>query len=263
VDDLLLNCNKTLKTMLCCHDGKLVCDCYTCLHNGFHKGSDSYECEKKMSYYVCNYGPAYSSELYHYFEKSQILEKISSHKSNVKILSLGSGFAPDLVAISKYIENKAISINYTYHGIDLSTKWNNSRYNNKYATFSTGDVLSTINLENYDLVFIVKLFSTLNKIKKHLIFRKILINAISSQMLSDSVLVFCDINSRYEGRDSFDTIVHKEFSAVRRYCFKNNTYTPTNCTVIQNTNIVFNIPKGLKISPLMNTTNVVCFEYTK
>lgn len=263
MDHLLLECNKNLETMPCCHKDKRVCNCYNCLKGGFFEGQDSYNCKKKLSYYVVNYGPSFASELYHYFDKSHILETLSARNSGIKILSLGCGFAPDLVAISKYLEMKTLSINYTYHGIDLSQNWDCCRYTNKYATFSIDDVLSNITLENYDLIFVTKLFSTLKKNKQHLLFRKTLIDAISTQMLSESVLVFCDINSKWEGRDLFDNYVENEFNSVRRYCFTNPKYTPSNCTVIQNTDVVFKIPNGLKISPLMSTTNVVCFEYTK
>lgn len=249
--------------MPCCHTDNRVCNCLNCLRKGFYTDPDSYDCAKKMSYYVAFYGPSYASELYHYFNKSHIFEKLSMQNSKLKILSLGCGFAPDLAAISKYTEDKNLSINYTYHGIDLSPNWGNSRYVNQHASFSIGDVSSSLSLKGYDLIFIVKLYSTLKSIGKQINFRKILKDAIVSEMLSNSVLVFTDVNSIYTGRNQFDTYIRGEFNTTRRYCFTNPKYTPSNCTVIKNTDVVFKIPKGLKISPLMSTTNVVCFEYTK
>lgn len=113
---------------------------------------DSYDCEKKVNYYVLNYGPSFASEIYHYLAFTQVLEEFES-KRKLKILSLGCGFAPDLIALKKYIKDKQLVIQIEYCGIDKSDSWNSARYSTENAEFIEGDVTKSLNMDGYDFIF--------------------------------------------------------------------------------------------------------------
>ncbi|MGD0168508.1 MAG: hypothetical protein ABSE54_02160 [Smithella sp.] len=163
---------------------------------------DTYDCEKKMNYYVLNYGPSYASEIYHYLSNSKILEGFCDRKK-IRIISLGCGFAPDLAAISQYIRIRQLPLEFEYYGVDKSHCWENVRYCLDNAFFIEDDVLSSINLNGFDLVILTKLFSTLYKHNSHHQFLQSFSNAVQAQLRVDSIVVFNDINSRHMGRDVF------------------------------------------------------------
>jgi hypothetical protein len=149
--ELLLRCNRNLLALPCCHTDGRECNCYNCLKNNFWNVSDTYDCEKKVNYYVLNYGPSFESEIYHYLAFTQVLEEFES-KRKLKILSLGCGFAPDLLAITTYIQDKGLKVKFEYCGVDQNNSWNKARYLTENAIFNNKDVSSLIILYGFDLI---------------------------------------------------------------------------------------------------------------
>lgn len=184
----------------CCHDDGRVCYCYDCLHKSFYSLTtpDEYDCLKKLCYYVMNYGPAYASEIYHYLSESQVLESNYCGKT-VKVLSLGCGFSPDLIALDKYISDKNLSIKLSYTGIDNEQLWNSLRNNDPRAKYFVSDVCSGFDMSGCDFVFINKLYSTLRKNKQDKQFIKLLIHQVGTALKTGSFLIFNDINHRDMG----------------------------------------------------------------
>ena len=261
--ELLIKCQERYNTLDCCHQDSRICACSACLKNGFYMHPDMYNCDKKMAFYVLNYGPAYSSEIYHYLDKSKVLETLQSSRQPIKILSLGCGFAPDLVALTQYSEDKGLGLEYEYLGIDLSPHWAQSRFSTAFATFDLADVTKNVNLHEFDLIFIVKLFSTLKSVKQAPPFLTLLNQAITNQMKTGSYLVFNEVNHFDKGRDQFDHSVRAHFSQIRKYYYPLAQYHDQSWIQCDSRSNVINIPAALTHSPLPHVTNAICFEYRK
>jgi len=229
----------------------------------FHDRPDTYNCEKKVNYYVLNYGPSFASEIYHYFSTSQVLEN-NFNNTTLNILSLGCGFSPELIALERYIRDYHLTINFNYRGIDSNQSWNNTRLHNANAQYIIDDVSHNINLIDMDIVFVIKLFSTLYKNNLSNQFLSSLRNAISSQLKANGLLIFIDVNSIHMGRDIFHNSVSNLFTKCYQYYSGiNPPYSEYSWTRINQQNIVFTIPNNLSISPLPNLRNNIFFEYWK
>jgi hypothetical protein len=215
-----------------------------------------------MNYYVLNYGPSYASEIYHYLSNSKILEGFG-FKKDLRILSLGCGFAPDLIAILRYIDDEQLPVKFKYCGIDQSVCWTTARYLSKTATFIKDDVATSLNFNEYDLVFIVKLFSTLYKHNIHETFLKTFHNAVKTHLRNDSIVVFNDINSFHMGRDLFHASVKNLFSKHRQFYCDDPNYKGPGWTKIPENKIVFSVPPGLSVLSLMEIRKTIFFEYRK
>lgn len=208
---ILSICNDIYKVQPCCHGDGRACNCYNCLRAGFYSEMpDTYECLKKLYYYVMNYGPAYASEIYHYLSKSQILENNFAGKS-LRIISLGCGFSPDFIALVRYIDTNNLKIKLTYIGLDIEPSWNKLRVTDSRAQYFECDLLSGFDLTSYNLVFINKLYSTLKQNNNMKPFMDILIQQIKNTLPSNSFLVFNDINHLNMGRDKFDSSIKDLF----------------------------------------------------
>jgi hypothetical protein len=263
MNSLLLQCDKNYNSLPCCHPEPYQCNCSDCMRKDFHERPDIYNCEKKANYYVLNYGPSFTSEIYHYFTASQILENNFNQKT-VNILSLGCGFAPDLLALERYIFNNNLSINFHYHGLEISPAWITTRSSHTNTTFLIEDVSNNINFTDFDIIFIVKLFSTLRKNNLHNQFLISLNNAISSQLVSNSYVIFIDINSIHMGRDDFHDSVKGLFGSYHQYYSGYQPpYYESSWTKIEQQDIVFSIPDSLCITPLREIRNNIFFEYRK
>lgn len=248
--------------MKCCHTDRQECNCYDCLRAGFYGPPDKYECEKRLNFYVLNYGPSYASEVYHYLSKSRILETFNSRRK-LKVLSLGCGFAPDLAALEKYIADEELEIGFKYCGIDQSTCWDAARYYSENATFTDDDVISAMDLTDYDLVFIMKLFSTLLKNNLHRPFLRSLSVAVKTQLRDGGIVVFNDINHYRMGRDEFHDSVKHLFRQCRQFYCDNPGYTGAGWIKIPENNVVFSIEFGVSVFPLLDIGKTVFFEYRK
>lgn len=260
--ELLNRCNTNLANLACCHVNTMMCDCYQCLRDGFYGMPDRYDCRKKMSYYVLNYGPSYASEIYHYLSSSRILESFVP-RGTVNILSLGCGFAPDLIAIDKYIRINNLQLQVNYTGVDASDCWQPSRYVNATSVFHTGNVSEYLRMNGFDVVFIVKLFSTLLQNNQHQQFLQLLQTTVTNELATGSYLVFNDINSWKKGRDIFHNPIRQHFTGVRQYYFAVPPYHCDSWIHIPSQQIAFDIPANLTVNPLREIRQNVMFEYRK
>ena len=163
MEALLEKCNELYDELDCCHGNNSTCSCGDCWKSDFYAGPDSYNCLKKLCYYTMNYGPAYASEIYHYFDKSQIFEREFNNRAVINLLSLGCGFSPDAYAIEKYIDDNKLNIEYNYTGFDIEERWNEIRENANNKHYEVCDLLDGFSLREYDIIFICKVFSTIRR----------------------------------------------------------------------------------------------------
>lgn len=259
--ELLLHSNNLFRHTPHCHED---IDCYyQCLQDSFYEGIDTYNCIRKLCCYVMNYGPAYASEIYHFLNKTKLLER-EYNNCEIKILSLGCGFSPEIYALSKYITERDLNIGFSYVGFDNQEEWNELRepvYNSNYITH---DLLDGFTLRDYDIVFICKVFSTIRKGNNdnEERFFDILETEIQ-QMKEGSHLIFNEVNHRDFGRDIFNRQISGLFSEVTRYYFPvENAYTG-NYEPIQDIMNVFEYPDNLAYQPKDYVNKSVIFDYKK
>lgn len=263
--ELLLRCQRNLSALPCCHTDGRPCNCYNCLQAGFYNARmpDKYDCPKKMNYYVLNYGPSFSSEFYYYLQRSNILN-LFRPGTEINVLSIGCGFAPDLIATLKYIGNQNLSLSVNYTGIDNSTNWQTARFESDNCRFVVQDVLHGINLSNYDIVVLAKVFSTINRSQCGTAFLRLLNQSIRSELRSGAYVIFNDINSIHLGRDLFHNSVFRQFRSVRQFFFRDRQdWMGQDWIQIPDNTLAYRIPRGLSITPLNELRNNVVFEYRK
>jgi len=79
-NQVINQCMNNVSLMNCCHNDGRHCYCYdNCIKPGFYEGGlDTYDCRKKVNFYVLKYGPSYISEIYYYLSVSKIAEIFQS-----------------------------------------------------------------------------------------------------------------------------------------------------------------------------------------
>ena len=134
-------------------------------HRNNGKYIEEYNCDRKVFAFVKKYGAAYISEIYHYLEASQILEQYKNNK--LKVLALGCGFDPWYYAITKYNQQNNLNINFIYVGFDKSANWNCVRPYYANVRHNCMDLTEPLNIicNNYDIILVDKVFSTIRKME--------------------------------------------------------------------------------------------------
>jgi hypothetical protein len=254
----------------CCHGSNnlalMFCNssgCQECLKKDFRERPDDYDCDKKMNCYVLRYGSAYISEIYHYLNASKILEPYKGQGINV--LSLGCGFCPDYFAISQYIDDRELGINFDYYGIEKSIHWNTTRLKfSNIKEYWQLDLTNPFSLKNCQIIMMNKVFSTIYKHKLHDVFFKNLVTAINT-MDENSVFIFNDINSIHMGRDIFDETIAPFFDAskIRRFYTDSPEYKGNDWIHIQDNSIICPMTDIVEIDVLREVRKFVFFEYRK
>jgi hypothetical protein len=262
-NQVLSQCWDHYQQMLCCHGDEYPCNCYTCLNDGFYGHADEYDCEKKMTFYVLNYGKSYISEIYHYLTNSKILDNITGQ---FNVLSLGCGFCPDYYAISKYIADYGLNIQISYAGIDISTAWDKTRIqhrNIRYIQQDLTDLSHPLSFQGYNIIMMNKVFSTLFVHDNHIPFLQNLTNAINASMEKNAILIFNDVNHIHMGRDEFNKNIIPCFKTARKYYTHNSRYSEYTWIKIPETDIVYPFSNYGNIYPLNVLAQSVFFEYRK
>lgn len=263
MQNLLLHSNSIYEKLACCHTDGRICNCYSCLEEGFYgPDPDTYSCLKKLCYYTMNFGPAYASEIYNYLDHSKLLE---SHFQNctVNIISLGCGFGPDRIALNKYINDKNLNINLNYVGIDIEGQWQSISQQVEPQFYIRNILENPVSLKECHIVFINKLFSTLKNQKLDGAFLEIFSNSMLNTLPDNSFVIFNDVNHKNLGRDQFDHKITPLMKSVTKYFYNvGNAYTG-NYEAIPNSLNVFTIPEGLRVIPKPDATKAVFFQYQK
>lgn len=261
--NILERCNQIQQDSDCCHSDGRVCYCMNCLQDGFYSNdSDTYNCLKRLCFYTMNYGPIYVSEIYHFLGTSCLMGNFNSF-SKIKILSIGCGFAPDYIAISKYLSANKLTLKFDYTGYDIEENW-------KYITSGIindvpeiYDALSGFSLSDFHIVFLNKLFSTLKNNGTAKKFLDIFVQEIEKSLPVGSFVVFNDINHWNMGRDMFDTAISTKLTTIGKYYFNVREAYQGNYTEIASIDNISFIPSGLPITPLQEATKSVFFLYQK
>lgn len=266
--DILNRCDELINQLDDCQDIEERQNCPTCMSTSFYNPNmDTYNCLKKLAYYTINYGPIYISEIYHFLNKSKLLETIIEENGDpetldLNIKSFGCGFAPDDIALNKYRKNNNLNnLNFNYFGSDIEPLW-------KYITNTNAvpiihDVLDGISFNNVNIVFLNKIFSTLKNHDLADDFLEKLEDAIIN-LPEGSYLVFNDINNNKMGRDDFhDFAINTELTLVKKYYFNVEGAYTGDFSAIDDINNICIIPETLTHSPKEVVNKTVIFLYKK
>lgn len=262
-NQILTQCWNNYQQMPCCHEQGHPCNCYNCLNDGFYSHADEYDCDKKMAFYVLNYGRSYISEIYHYLTNSKILDNIAG---KFNILSLGCGFCPDYYAISKYISDHNLHIQLEYVGIDKSNAWDKTRIQHqsvRYIQMDLTDLSSPLSFQSYNLIMMNKVFSTIYVHNNHIPFLQNIVNAINTSMEKDVILVFNDVNSIHMGRDVFNGSISNYINNLRKFYTDHPPFAGYGWIQIPEMDIIYPFNSYGNIYPLDTLAKSVFFEYRK
>ena len=224
VNRLIHYCDEQYRSDNCQYDAnscaELRCfgNCKECLNQihfpGNYQGrikKDDYDCKKILFFYVCDYLVKYASEMYYLLVSENIISKINY----LRILSIGCGDCPDLIAFEEYFKNSNI-INVDYLGVDTNERWvdiNNiirEYYNNTNRNFNINflyDSFVGFDIDKYQPNFVViqYLFSYLYLHNKQFAISQIvdkINNYIFNACCNKPIFILInDVNSINAGRD--------------------------------------------------------------
>ena len=262
--NILNRCSQIYQNQRCCHHDGRFCDCMNCIQDGFYNNdNDAYNCLKRLCIYTINYGPAYVSEIYHFLSASQVISRFKSICDEVNVLSIGCGFAPDFIALTKYIYNERINLKIMYTGYDIENNWQNITSGIINNVPIIHNALDGFSLDGFQIIFLNKLFSTLKQNNQSDNFLNILARECRDSMSNGALLVFNDINHWAKGRDEFDSKISRMLNPIGKYYFNVREAYNNNYTEIPQTHNICQIPSGLPVNPLQVVTKSVFFLYQK
>ena len=218
MNNILKKCNKIIEENIQTYDTyKDNNKCLACLQYNYNpSGNDKYDCLVKVAYYSIFYGRLYVSEIYYFLKRSQILEKIMNNKKDIKVLSLGCGFMPDLIAIDKYKNDMWLKdVEIGYQGYDIEALWKEIVLCPQ--CFEIKDVVNdSFDCTDVDIVFINKLFSSLNSDLEKTLFLENFTSTINN-LPATSLIIFND-RSEFALIDKFrNAIPESLFDLIGKY----------------------------------------------
>lgn len=218
MNNILKKCNKIIEENIQTYDTyKDNNKCLACLQYNYNpNGNDKYDCLVKVAYYSIFYGRLYVSEIYYFLKKSQILDKIMNNKKDIKVLSLGCGFMPDLTAIDKYKNDMWLKdVEIGYQGYDIEALWKEIALCSQ--CFEIKDVVNdSFDCTDVDIVFINKLFSSLNSDLEKTLFLENFTSTINN-LPANSLIIFND-RSEFTLIDKFRKAIPESlFDLIGKY----------------------------------------------
>ncbi len=210
----------------CRHIGNCNRRCKDCLEEihypGRHpNGKKDYDCPNLINFYVCDYSCKYTSEIYYLLKESEIVQNLF----NYRILSIGCGGCPDLMAFEAFAQTCGNNKPIAYMGIDKNPLWapihnQIKQYNN--ATISSvnlqiGDILSLLEQSAISCVNVIvlqyiisALFSAGQGNMVDRLFDLIINSVVKCKEAEEPfVIIINDVNSNKLGRDKFQHLVNK------------------------------------------------------
>jgi hypothetical protein len=194
-------------------------------------------------------------------EASQVLEK--NFNGELRVLSLGCGFGPDYIALDKYNQGNNLHLKLKYWGYDREENWRRITDGVFKHIPNIKDILAGFELNNYHIIFLNKLFSTMVRNKTGRQFLDLLINEINDSMSVGSVIVYNDVNNYKMGRDIIHAHLAKQLHVEGKYFFNIGGAYTGDYTEIPNTNNICKIPNGISVPPMQTATKSVFFAYKK
>ncbi|MDR2933816.1 MAG: hypothetical protein LBU68_00850 [Rickettsiales bacterium] len=171
----------------------------------YPKGKKLYNCPVITKNYVLRYLNSFASQMRYIFER-QFAKQSILDKSTLRVLSLGCGASPDLIALLS-LKDKGFNQNILYTGVDLERSWqglhnriqHRSCYDKEFgAQFSYENAIDFMqkNKNSYDIVIVQNIlshFKRTDNIDFVPVFMELLKNNIIPNMSQNGLLIISDI----------------------------------------------------------------------
>ncbi len=115
-------------------------------------GKKVYDCPHLINFYVCDYTYKYTTEIYRLMQKSDVLSQLSQYR----VLSIGCGGCPDLMAFESYIKINNFDKTVAYRGIDKNPLW--KPVHDQISQYGS-DIITYINLSTEDVFEFLEQFT--------------------------------------------------------------------------------------------------------
>ncbi len=208
----------------CSHPSECPGGCKNCLEqihfpSRYPDGKKDYDCKKMMKFYVCDYINKYASEILYLLRKSDVLREMTDYR----ILSIGCGAAPDLMAFEQYVHETDGRKQISYIGMDVNPLWEDvhkeiNQYDSaviKRVQFLRRDAIQYFRSKKLPkanvivLQYVISHFYNTGQTNeiKHL-FANLVRNVVENRRTDNPfVIIINDVNSCHRGRDYFEDFV--------------------------------------------------------
>lgn len=277
LNEMIEFCNSNYSSQdtshICCdcnHPDECSGSCKDCLEqihypNRYSNGKTDYDCENLINFYVCDYAYKYASEILYLIRKCRILESFEEYR----VLSLGCGACPDLMAFEELIAISGEEKKIKYLGVDKNNLWFSvheeiKRYglkNNLSVNFAYEDIVNYLyagkNIRGANVLvlqYIISHFYNTGQIGMISVFFDGIIQHIikNKRQGSQFVILINDVNSFYRGRDYFEKLYKKILDAgyeatCNKYYFNYNIKNEKQRYGVmhRSAEILFNIPNEI------------------
>ena len=210
----------------CTHPSLCPGNCNGCLtqvhwYTANSTGRQDYNCKNMILYYCCSFLFQYASEIYHLITESSALKQMG----NYRILSLGCGASPDLVAFEKFVLEVASEKTIQYRGFDVNPLW--KPVHNHVKTYQStviksiayqyDDVVRYFNEETFGKVnvlvlqYLISHFYNTGHIQYiHNFFDNLVERVVLRRNNEEPfIIIINDVNSCNRGRDFFKELIPK------------------------------------------------------
>jgi hypothetical protein len=219
-----------------------------------------------IDYYCCSFLFQHASEIYHLINESQALKQIKE----CRILSLGCGASPDLIAFEQFVLGGANDKVIQYRGFDVNSLW--KPVHNHVKTYQS-TVIKSIDYHYHDVVryfnektlekanilvmqYLISHFYNTGHIQYLRVFFDNLIEHVVLRRDNDEpfIIVINDVNSCNRGRDFFTELIpklqqnglHGKFFPFRFDHRELNTYQRKYGKAHKSSNVVFQAPHEIQ-----------------
>lgn len=186
----------------------------------YPNGKKDYDCCNLIYFYMCDYTYKYASEIWYLLRKSEVIKSIETFR----ILSIGCGGCPDLMAFESYLKENGQRKKISYLGIDKNELWSpihneikNYRSNLIRTSFCYDDALELLSRKRVNsanvlvLQYVISHFYNTGQICKiELFYERLIENIIlRKEKGKPFVILINDVNSNNRGRDLFESLCKK------------------------------------------------------
>lgn len=200
----------------------IVCgDCKQCLEEihypgRYPNGRKDYNCNRIMDFYVCDYTSKYASEILYLIRECDVMKEID----NYRILSIGCGACPDLMAFEQFCNETSDLKKIEYMGIDINERWRNiheeiEKYRSRaivktefayYNAITESIKTNSVNVVVLQYV-ISHLYNSGGVDQINILFKKIKDSIVAYRKDEPMVIIINDVNSNNLGRDLFLSLI--------------------------------------------------------
>jgi len=201
-------------------------DCADCLDEVHFpeqhpNGKREYDCNNMLNFYVCRYTHKYCSEIEYALNQIPSLKNFEKYK----VLSIGCGAAPDLMALEAYRNKNNIDSKIIYKGLDKNVLWqathaqieNYVKNKNIKVRFHYVDAIDYMKSKYWPganlliLQYVISYLYNTNRIKDiDTFFDDLIKNVVSRKNDNEPIIIIInDVNNNYRGIDYFEDFEEK------------------------------------------------------